>query len=143
MIGGRFSLAKSGMLRFTRRATMPMLPLLLQEIHAESPHVAVDFDGVGEVDAAGFVENLPPPLVQQRGAKPHHFGVVDRPAVHRPQRSVHANIRRPADFQMQIAPFQLHQRAEQLVDFQIRIAWQRSARRRDRPASSSIAGDDF
>ena len=60
--------------------------LLLQEIDAESPELAVDVDGVGEIDAAGFVEDFPPALVQKREAEPDHFGVVDRPAVHRPQR---------------------------------------------------------
>ena len=100
------------------------VPLLLQEIDAESPVLAVDFDGVGEVDAAGFVEDLPP--CARRAS-------AGRAAPSRRRRSARDSsaaasrctrtIRRPAHLQVQVAPFQLHQRAKELVDFQIRPSW--------------------
>ena len=73
---------------------------------------------MGEVDAAVLgVDPLAARIaVNHREDQAAHFLRVDRAAVERPQRAVYADNRRTADLQMEIAPFQLHQCAEKLVD---------------------------
>ena len=116
----------------------PNVTLLLQEIDAEPPGIAVDVDHVGEVDAAGFVEDLLPPRVENRLAEPHDFGVVDRAAVHRPQRAMDAHIRGPADLEMQIASFQFDHGPKQLVDFQLVPSLKKRCSIADAWAASSL-----
>ena len=95
------------------------MPELLQQVDAEPPVGAFDVERVGEVGPAVALENLAVPLVHQREAEPHHFLVVDRLAVHRPQRAVDADHRRLVDLEVQVAGLELHASAEQLVDLQI------------------------
>ena len=92
---------------------------LLQHVHAEPPGFAVHFHRIGEVGAAVLVEDPPVALVEHREDQPDHLLVVDRAAIQRPQRSRNANVRRPADFQVQIAPLELDHRPKELVDFEI------------------------
>ena len=94
---------------------------LLQQVDAEPPADAVDFHGVREVGPAGLVINLAVALVEHGNEQPHHFLVIDRAAVQRPQRAVDAHVGRAVDLQVQVAPFELDQRAKQLVDFQFLV----------------------
>ena len=94
------------------------VPQLLQHVHAEPPVRAVDIHDMGKVTPTGFVENLLPPIVEHIEDDPHHFFIFDRRTTQRAQRALHAHIWRFADFQVQVAAFELHQSLEQLIDFQ-------------------------
>ena len=119
MIGGRFSLAKSGMKRLTRRATSPTCPSCCSTLTRNrqgSPSTSTTWAKSAPPVSSKIFAAM---VVEHRQAEPDHFVVVDRPAIHRPQRAVDADIGRAADLQVQIAAFQLHHGAEQLVDFQL------------------------
>ena len=94
------------------------MPHLLQQIDAKSPAHAVDLHRVREVGPARLLENLAVPLVHHRHQQPLHFLVVDRAAIERAQAAFDAHVGRAVGLQVQVAPLQLHQRGEQLVDFQ-------------------------
>ena len=94
----------------------PDVTKLLQQIHAEPPVRAFHIERMGKVGAAVLLEDLAVPLVHEREAKPDHFFIGDRLAVHRPERTVDADHWRLVHLQVQVAGLELHACPKELVD---------------------------
>ena len=92
---------------------------LREHVHAEPPGRAVDFAGIGEVDAALFAKNSLPACVEHRRQQPDHFRGVDRVSIEGPQLALGAHDGRAADAHVQIAAFQLDDGLKDLVDLQL------------------------
>ena len=99
---------------------------LRQHVDTKSPRLAVDVDRIGKVRPALLVKNGSVPLVHHREQQPAHLLHIDRAAIQLLELAVDAHDRRLADLHVQVAPLQLHQRPEVLVDFQFLFLGQKS-----------------
>ena len=112
---------------------------LLQHVDAEPPLDAVHVHHVGEVAAAVFVKDLAGAVVHHGKQQPHHFFGIHRAAIERPQLAPDPHHRRAADLHVQVAAFQLHQCAEELVDLQFAMLASKSHRIAELASPSSVA----
>src|SRR5262249_1710050 len=101
----------------------PKAAHLLQDVDAESPALVVDPQRVSEVDAALLFKDFATRgiVAERRQDKPGHFVVVDRPPIEPSQVTFNAHDRWSSHFQVQVAPFELDQGPEELVDLQLLV----------------------
>ena len=94
---------------------------LLQHVHAEPPAFPVDIDHIREVATAVLVKDLPRSVVHHRKQQPDHFLRIDGSPIERPQLASNPHHRRAENLHVQIAAFELDERAEILVDLQLLV----------------------